>query len=490
MTWICGSLFLFLSFLLAPNEDTAQEAAGPRDLALAFLRFEEALKDHPVSGERLRALNQAFDQATLLFFTGDFNRVARALNGLALSLQGGDGGSGEENFASSLRVRMVPQVYTLNRDEGLPRIHITQWFTSAEMWEPEYSLGLVIHPCGNESATACTIPLDAIDWTAGSLILPLDPQACSLGLGRYRLDMVTSRGFRFLTGFWNVAGTHPDEVREAYQAMLDGIKPTDPGLAEACSICRARIGLLDDRPANYRTTPFFVNIHALRRAVRSEMQSLLQGRNPYLGKKGNYWRVLKTDRTEVPMRIYAPSAVGSSQALPLVIAFHGAGGDENLFAYGYGSGRILELAEKQGFLLAMPQTYAFMRDPALLEPLIRSMARHYKIDPERIYVLGHSLGAATAATLAGRYPDQVTAACCLAGGGAFHKTEKTAPLLIIAAELDPISPVSRARKEFQNGIARGLPLEFHVKKNQGHTLMVGACLEDSLEWLLKKRPTE
>jgi hypothetical protein len=60
----------------------------------------------------------------------------------------------------------------------------------------------------------------------------------------------------------------------------------------------------------------------------------------YFGRSrtGTYWLTLASQKSRVPVRLLAPETVVQGKPLPLVIAWHGAGGSENMFFDAYGNG--------------------------------------------------------------------------------------------------------------------------------------------------------
>src|SRR5262249_36638302 len=107
-------------------------------------------------------------------------------------------------------------------------------------------------------------------------------------------------------------------------------------------------------------------------------------------------------------------------------------------------------------------------------------------DKNRIYVLGHSLGAGTAANLAQGHNDIVAAACCIAGGR-FQVKDNTPPMLVVSPTLDAVVPAKPLRASAEKALRGGLPIEIREMPAYGHTLAVGAALPDAIEWLLNRQ---
>lgn len=132
------------------------------------------------------------------------------------------------------------------------------------------------------------------------------------------------------------------------------------------------------------------------------------------GKTGQFWLTLLTGRTRTIVRLLAPPAAAKREPLPLVIALHGAGGSENMFFDVYGHGKIVDLCQDRGWLLVAPRSGGFGGAP--LAEVIDEVAKLYPVDSRRIFVVGHSMGAAQALLNARLTPERFTAIAALGGG--------------------------------------------------------------------------
>jgi poly(3-hydroxybutyrate) depolymerase len=186
----------------------------------------------------------------------------------------------------------------------------------------------------------------------------------------------------------------------------------------------------------------------------------------------------------LPARVYAPALVRAGKPLPLLIALHGAGGDEAIFMKGYGAGEITRLADKLGFIVVSPSTYWVMPNPSALEGILAAIAADYSIDRDRVYVLGHSLGAMAAAGMAQRDHDMLAGAVLIAGGSV-QPERPICPTLVIAAEHDPLMLPDSLRKGAQSARDAGRDVEFRLIGGAGHVLVCDESLGEAVEWLLK-----
>ena len=189
----------------------------------------------------------------------------------------------------------------------------------------------------------------------------------------------------------------------------------------------------------------------------------------------------------IPYRLFIPT--GTRGKRPLVVAFHGAGGNENMFALAYGAGMLLQLAQDRGMIVAMPFTNAFMRDGATrFDALVAAAAASAPVDTTKIFVLGHSLGGIVAGQLATTRGSRVRAVACIASpcsgpaDASGAADARRAPSLVVAAENDLLIPLSRVNAAVTTAQAAGRAIETRTIAGQGHTLVVPTALPIVMEW--------
>lgn len=271
----------------------------------------------------------------------------------------------------------------------------------------------------------------------------------------------------------------PSVARAAFLARLAKLDTSGP-LAQAIIDARARAQLLVDEPSPERSAEFLSDPAAIARDLAREVSVLERGRNPFVGQAGDSWHTFRGAKGElIPMRILAPASAATSAApAAVIIAFHGAGGDENMFANAYGQGILATMANDAHAILVTPLSTPFALNPAHFDSLMAVLQATYRVNPERIYVMGHSLGAGIAAQLAQARPKVIAAVACLSGGAAVTVADAP-PMLFIGASLDPIIPASRVK-----GFAGATPASVYEElPNEGHTLMVANGVRRAVPWL-------
>ncbi|MDX2183219.1 MAG: alpha/beta fold hydrolase [Gemmatimonadaceae bacterium] len=201
-------------------------------------------------------------------------------------------------------------------------------------------------------------------------------------------------------------------------------------------------------------------------------------------------RTLRTPTgAEIPYRVRVPS--GRAHPRALLVALHGAGGDERMWFESYGAGALVPLADARDLVVVTPLTTA-MRDHATLDAIVEAVAAETPIDRRRVLLLGHSLGAGTAWRLTGQRGAMLAGVACLAGPCGVVAAGDSAvrpPLFAAAGALDPLAAPARVEAAARAASVAGRIVEYRLVPDQGHTLMVPAILPAALDWLVARAPS-
>ncbi|NQT16802.1 MAG: 5'-nucleotidase C-terminal domain-containing protein [Planctomycetes bacterium] len=209
------------------------------------------------------------------------------------------------------------------------------------------------------------------------------------------------------------------------------------------------------------------------------------------------------DDTDQPYRLYLPSAYDGKTRLPLFIALHGTGGDQNKYFDHptYGDGIYKKEAEERGIALVCPHgrgttEYRGIGENDVLV-VAEEVCRRFLIDRDRIVCSGQSMGGTGTTYLCCRYPDLFAAGVPLAstyGHLALVENLRHVPMLYVQGEKDwpvyaqdgPI-PISRRMEELgYNGRLWMVP-------GAGHNTMktsTGAVLDWAIEQRRVKHPKQ
>jgi len=472
----------------APERPAGIASATREDLAHAYVRLETLVQERRLDNGLRARIHRMFDAATPYFYWNRTNRAVEALNAMAALAAPEMFGDASARVCLSLRARVKPRVFVAG-SEATPEVFVERLYLPRNVAEGPIEFSVEIEgPDGDEIAAgvARTTPRGRgntdIRWEEGR---SLRAAVGALEPGSYMVRLL-HEGRALSERPWYVVARPLSEIRAGLQDRLNAVDPGEAKLERAVELCRARIDLLREEDAPARTAAFTEDVPKLLASLRSEVKTIEAGRDPYREQAGESWRITPGGGLYSAMRLYAPPRLNGDGTHPLVVALHGAGGDEALFMLGYGGGLMKALAEQFGFFLATPRTESFFRDPSALETLVEDLADDYPIDRSRVYLVGHSLGAGAAATLARMQRDLVAAAVCIAGG-AFVPGQPVAPTLSIPAELDPIIPAQRIMKNVRRAVEAGARIEMRLAEDQGHTLVVGQVLPAAVKWLLEHR---
>jgi predicted esterase len=278
-----------------------------------------------------------------------------------------------------------------------------------------------------------------------------------------------------------INGQAPSAVRTLLLAALADIDSTGE-LQQAHAAATSRASLLTDVASTSRSIELFIQPRAHAAAVTREVEALRTGRNPYAGRSGDWWReIVVSAERRVPVRLIAPpSAVRAGARAPLIVALHGAGGDENMFVDAYGAGVITRLADSLGALVVSPLANGFTA--VAFDSVLAVVQREYAVDSTRVYAVGHSMGAGLTAMLANTRGTRLAAVAAVAGGAPITAADAP-PALFMAGGVDPVIPAARVKAAADATRAAGRTMEYRVLPSEGHTLIVGRVLPVAITWL-------
>ena len=452
-----------------------------RDLADAYLTMDRAVRRRGLPDSARAEVNAAFDRTTLAFFGGRYATVLRDMHALLARVEGDTAAGGETRTLLPLRLRAEPRVLVPARDARLV-VSVTPMYTDSAA--PVVARTYLVRVRSEEGREVARVPLEVPAGTAPGARVEVTIETRGLALVPGRLNVSLEReGGRVQqrTSFF-VSHEPVASIRTRLLAALDALAPrTD---AQALDAVRARAALLVDQPADDNTAQFLADPVRLADEIAGEVRALEAGGDPFRGRVGGYWRTMQVVGGPVAMRIHVPPAARRGTPLPVVVALHGAGADENMFLEGYGAGRIAALADSLGFIVISPATTAFMRDPAALDSALAVVGRSHPVDRARVTVVGHSMGGGATVRLATTQRQRLRAAAVIAGAGAAPADGAMAPTLFVAASVDPIIPATRVRASAEQARQSGVRMELWDAFGWGHTLVVGAYLDRVVAWLL------
>lgn len=478
------ALLLFVGATLRAQSPVPAPAVTRADLAAAYQRVDAWLMTHAIDSAALVSANRRFDQSTLAFFGGRTAEAVQTLNRLYGELVGDSAADGA--FVRSLGLRVTASPRVLLRGRPTATLEVTPVVPVPGTTPLVFTLQLR-DARGRVVATST----DSIEpGRTASRPLGFSPGALGrLAAGRY-VAIVRARGTtqEAAIGTIDVADRAPDDRRVALQdelATLDSVANT-----QALAAFHARLANLVSVPSADQSAQFLADPAALEAALVRELASLRAGRDPYAS-PGDLWRVVVgPGGRPLPVRVIVPPTRDPARPRPLVIALHGAGGDENMFPDAYGAGEVQRQAAARQAIVVSPATVVFQRDPAMFDSLVAVISRSYAIDTTRVYVVGHSMGAAAAYGIGTARANRIAATTLLNGAGRPPAAgTRVPPSLWIAGTLDPVIPPSRIRPAADAARTAGASVEYRERPTAGHTLGVGPMLAEAFAFLFARSLT-
>lgn len=459
----------------------------------------------------LADLNTRADRAAVAFFGGNIGGVAAQMNALLAQRPGDNSDEHFRSLAHSLHLDVNPArptVDAMSRGgtyDGDCTFSVSSIYPLPEGIELPKQVGLMIvfNETGSSesSLNQLILEMDASRRVSGSVRVHLDgplragTREIMLRSGGMGFDQPGGMGFdlpdqprrtHVKIGQWTILPESIPAVRERLGRRLETIaqrEATEPQRL-AQDLLRRRLGLLDLADSPTRSIALLTDYAQLIGELDRECTMVEAGIDPYADRSGDTWYGVRlVEEVYFPARVYVPRAVNRQAPMPLVIALHGAGGDENLFMDAYGDGIIKELADEHGFAVVSPEASPLMDLGVAFDAIVSLMKALYDIDENRIYVIGHSMGAMMTGSMSASRTDRIAAACWLAGAS-YGKGASIPPTLAIGAELDGLIAPARVKAVVDVAQEAGMDVEYREVADLGHVLMVGYVLPEVIDWLL------
>ena len=189
--------------------------------------------------------------------------------------------------------------------------------------------------------------------------------------------------------------------------------------------------------------------------------------------------------------LYLPPDYGKEdKAVPLVLFLHGKG-DKLDRMKRFGLPRQIESKKDVPFILVAPESPGGGWSPRSLAALLDEIEGKYKVDRDRVYVTGLSMGGFGTWTLVAAYPERFAAAVPICGGGSPRSAAKLKDLPIWAfhGAKDEVVPASRTEAMVQALKDAGSDrVRFTLYPDAGHNAWSATYSNPEVwEWLLKQR---
>ncbi|MDX2198957.1 MAG: alpha/beta fold hydrolase [Phycisphaerae bacterium] len=453
------------------------------DLAQSYERF-DALYAARAATVDVADVNRRFDAATLDFFRGQFGAAIEKIDRLNDIFEPDGAKADSLRRLRALKTRIRPAVGVLSATESIA-VDLSLLYAWPTEGTAPLDLRVEIRDTAGAILATGRKSIGPADFDRGPVRVELS--GAPTATGNFEVWFIDGASGASLRGpRWNVVAKAPAQARAAWRERLkscgDNAAPTT-----ARFVCDARIDLFQEQPDPNRTAESRADLALLERELESEVTQICAGENPYRRRVGDYWRPLGISENRAPIRIAAPPSAAGDTPHPLIVAFHGAGGDEQMFFEAYGDGALLRAAMAGGAIVVTPESTGFLLNITNFDLLLELMATDYAIDPARIYVLGHSLGGGVALQVRRLYADRIAAACVVAGGRDWASLTGNTPTRLYVPMLDAIVPPQSLLRDARTAVDAGLALTIIELPDRGHTLSIGDVTPEIVEWLLSQR---
>jgi poly(3-hydroxybutyrate) depolymerase len=172
--------------------------------------------------------------------------------------------------------------------------------------------------------------------------------------------------------------------------------------------------------------------------------------------------------------------------MPLVVLLHGSGRNGQVMAQAW-----KDLAEREGFIVVAPDAFnsagwgSVVDPPEFFRAVVDQVKAIHPVDESRIYLFGHSAGAAYALFLAIMDSDLFAATAIHAGSlqanpeGLFEQADRKMPIAIWVGDSDPNFPVDTVMATKRLYDSNGYHVELSVIPNHDHNYYV---ISDEINW--------
>ena len=194
--------------------------------------------------------------------------------------------------------------------------------------------------------------------------------------------------------------------------------------------------------------------------------------------------------------LFLPDNYSSQQQThwPLILYLHGGSlrGDDLEQLKKLGLPHKLERERDFPFVVVSPQVPAgeIWTDAEAIDGLLTQVIRDYRIDPDRVYITGHSMGGRGALYFAYRLPARFAAVLALSPLSpitAWARTLAGIPVWLFHGTADTLAPVTDTRELVQAIETEGGHPRFDILPKRDHFILDIYERRDIYEWLLQHK---
>jgi predicted peptidase len=195
--------------------------------------------------------------------------------------------------------------------------------------------------------------------------------------------------------------------------------------------------------------------------------------------------------------LYLPENYEQEGSWPLLLFLHGSGerGTDLQLVKKHGPPKLIEAGKQFAFIVVSPQCpKGQWWQPVELTALLDEIVEKYKVDQDRIYVTGLSMGGFGTWSLAAYAPNRLAAIAPICGGGETYWTQQFShlPVWVFHGAQDNGVPLQRSEEMVESLKRHGGNVKLTVYPDAGHDSWTATYDNPEFyEWLLEqKRATQ
>lgn len=193
--------------------------------------------------------------------------------------------------------------------------------------------------------------------------------------------------------------------------------------------------------------------------------------------------------------LYLPEGYEASgeKKWPLVLFLHGAGesGDNVEKVKAHGLPKVIEAGKSFPCIVVSPQSPGMGWRPEVLGALLDEIEANYRVDSDRVYLTGLSMGGFGTWALAASQPGRFAALVPICGGGRTADAEKVKdiPIRVYHGAKDPVVPLRRSEEMVEALEAAGAKdVKITVYPDAAHDSWTQTYDDPALyEWLFQQK---
>jgi predicted esterase len=462
-------LLLILGLSLGWSIAWGQPSISRADLAVRLVEVEACWEAHRGSLDaRLRAMRPLSEGLTA-FFSGRFDALARHLTLTCAALSADLPPTLEMLYAGALGIRLPRLVDKDALAKGVTPLRL-QLFSFYEVEKPPVPLQLhwrVVQL--NKARPIGEGKLEAIGLGAVATLLPRATE------GDYEVRFEIKQGNQSLRRWrqtFSVVANLSARL-EALKRAAETYSDADP--TERLTVLNAWEVLHKAQQGENPET--FYPLRRLLQLAERIIAGWQKGKPGWQPAPGDYWMTTQYGERQIAFRLFIPKSFKPNRPIPLVVALHGAGGNEHLFFEGYGQGIVLKEAARRGWAVIAPRAEMGL---AHIGAALETAQKLLPIDPKRIYLMGHSMGGAHSFAAIAQFPDRFRAVAIFAGAGQPTRVPPDLPIFIAVGEQEMMMLKNNIENAYRRLQGQNLKvLEYKKYEGCDHLMIVREAMPDA-----------